>query len=170
MLFASAPMSLDVPSSLGLPPWSGRAGGFGSWSSGEQLPYSDEPTRTKVSITCSLATLASVSRWALKAQMRKASAPPARRRSRSAAGQCMAVCGLLGPSGGIQVGPGCGPSCLVLVSEKHGVKGRTKQYSSCCPAPPSQSCHCRRLPAFLPVDTFWHWHVWLDLILLIVVK
>lgn len=121
MLFASAPMFLDVPSSLGLPHWSGRAGVCGSWSSGEQLPYSDEPTRTKVSITCSLATLVSDSRWTLKAQMRKASAPPARRRSRSAAGQCMAVCGLLGPSGGIQVGPGCGPSCAWFWFQKNMV-------------------------------------------------
>lgn len=121
MLFASAPMSVEVPSSLGLPPWSGRAGVFGSWSSGEQLTYSDELTRTKVSITCSLATLVSDSRWTLKAQMRKVSAPPVRRRSRSAAGQCMAVCGLLGPSGGIQVGAGCGPSCVWFCFQKNMV-------------------------------------------------
>lgn len=78
------------------------------WSSGVQLPCNEELTRTKVLITWSLAALASVSRWALKAQMRKAPIPPTR--SRSTAGQRMAVFALLGSSGGIQVASGCSPS------------------------------------------------------------
>lgn len=82
-------MSPDVPLFSGTCPWSDRARGFGSWSSGARLPFRDELTFTKVSSTGSLATLASVSRCALKAQMRKVSAPLAKRRSRSRAWPCM---------------------------------------------------------------------------------